>query len=95
MSAEPFDILEDIHRMKSLAIEKGYALSSLVLLVDEPARRLIRRHPDYTQLCLGDEILGMGYMVVIDNQTSLDGNIFYDVVVRLGAAQYVLREEQL
>ena len=95
MSVEPFDILEDVHRMKSLAIEKGYTLSSLILLVDESARAIIRKHPDYNELCTGGQILGLDWRLCVNGYPNFIPEPYYDVVVRLGAAQHILRDDLL
>ena len=89
---QEFDILEDIHRMKILAQQKGYALSSLVLLVDEQARMTIKNHPDYFAYCNGDEVLGIKWQLSFPDKLRFN-DMYYDLVVKIGAAEFVTQPE--
>jgi hypothetical protein len=88
---QEFDILEDIHRMKILAQQKGYALSSLVLLLDEDARREIKTHPEYHTYCYDGKILSLDWVLAIKSSDSKD--FYYDLVVKIGAAEFVTQPE--
>lgn len=82
------DILEDIHRQKSIAITKGYVTSSLVLLLDEGSWYEIKKHPDYTDCVSGDQILGMDWLLIVDIMTT---DYYAEVMVKIGAANHVER----
>lgn len=88
MTVKTQDILEDIHRMKRLAIRKGYALSSLVLLIDEDARHQLKQHPDYHTYCTADEIMGIEWVLALYKKPD-QRTFHYDLVVKLGAAEHI------
>ena len=87
-----YDILEEIHQQKAIAITKGYVTSSLVLMIDESAWYLIKKNPDYHKCVVGDEILEMEWALVIEKKTHFSP-YFAEVVVKIGAAQHVERHD--
>lgn len=87
---EAYDILEDIHKQKAIAITKGYMSSSLVLALDEVAWNQVRKHPEYSKYVHGNEIMGMDWILVIDKKIS---DYYVEILVRIGAAHHVERHD--
>lgn len=76
--------------MIGLAVDKGYALSSLVLLLEELAWAEIKKHPDYHELVQGDEIMGVEWMLALPR---INKPYYCELLVKIGAANHVQRED--